>query len=210
MKCLCKVCGVEFEANPRWHHKTGVCGNVCRAAQRRIIKSEYKKTEKGRLSEKRWRLNPIKKAIDKRSRQKPRAKRLAVIRSMRTLANNVHLQVRKRERDKLFSRSPRGRAVNLQSSARYRKTPNGRAVRKISKARRRTAVGSFTVDEWLAKCAEYKNRCASCRRAAPLTVDHIIPVTNGGNSFIENIQPLCQPCNSSKGAKLEDQMRLRM
>ena len=32
-----------------------------------------------------------------------------------------------------------------------------------------------------------------------LTVDHVVPLSLGGGNGIDNIQPLCQNCNSSKG-----------
>lgn len=37
-----------------------------------------------------------------------------------------------------------------------------------------------------------------------LTVDHIIPLTQGGSSGYDNIVPACWECNSKKGNKIWD------
>ena len=44
-------------------------------------------------------------------------------------------------------------------------------------------------------------KCNHCHTTENLSVDHIVPVLSGGNDNIENLQTLCTPCNSSKGAK---------
>lgn len=62
--------------------------------------------------------------------------------------------------------------------------------------------GSHTEAEWEALKARYGNRCLFCGRTnRPLTKDHVLPVTKGGTDTIDNIQPLCGPCNSSKSAR---------
>lgn len=61
--------------------------------------------------------------------------------------------------------------------------------------------GSHTEAEWRALCAAYGHRCLRCKRRRPLTRDHVLPVVLGGSNNIDNIQPLCGPCNSSKGAR---------
>lgn len=33
-------------------------------------------------------------------------------------------------------------------------------------------------------------------------MDHVIPLARGGRHGIGNVLPACQPCNSSKGARL--------
>jgi 5-methylcytosine-specific restriction endonuclease McrA len=78
-----------------------------------------------------------------------------------------------------------------------------RAVKRYE-ARRRgwIIVGTHTLEEWLSRLAEYKNRCAYCQRrgtkAEPLTRDHKIPITKGGTDFIDNVVPACRSCNSAK------------
>jgi 5-methylcytosine-specific restriction endonuclease McrA len=61
--------------------------------------------------------------------------------------------------------------------------------------------GSHTNAEWRTLCASYGHRCLCCKRGRKLTKDHILPVALGGSDDISNIQPLCQSCNSSKGAR---------
>jgi 5-methylcytosine-specific restriction endonuclease McrA len=75
---------------------------------------------------------------------------------------------------------------------------------KNNRAMRRGAEGRHTLREWQELCERYDNKCAACGKPAKLTVDHIVPLTKGGTNYIENIQPLCQSCNSSKNSKTID------
>ena len=65
----------------------------------------------------------------------------------------------------------------------------------------KNAPGSHTLGEWELLKKQYDYTCPACGRKEPeikLTEDHIIPITRGGSSNIENIQPLCRSCNCSK------------
>lgn len=65
--------------------------------------------------------------------------------------------------------------------------------------------GKFNYGEWETLKAQYNWTCPCCKRGEPnikLTMDHIIPVSKGGSSNIENIQPLCRSCNSKKHNKV--------
>jgi 5-methylcytosine-specific restriction endonuclease McrA len=80
-------------------------------------------------------------------------------------------------------------------------------VKSYAHARRAKLNGSsgrFTAKEWKELCERYGNKCLRCGQAKPLTPDHIVPVSKGGSNSIENIQPLCQPCNSVKHTQTID------
>ena len=52
-------------------------------------------------------------------------------------------------------------------------------------------------------------KCVVCGREekdkVKLHIDHIVPVSKGGQSVPENLQTLCQDCNLGKGNKLEEE-----
>lgn len=82
-------------------------------------------------------------------------------------------------------------------------------IRLIQYHRRRTQErgngGKYTVAEWKQLCNHYGNKCLRCGRSdVKLTADHVVPVALGGTSNIDNLQPLCLPCNLWKGARHMD------
>lgn len=73
------------------------------------------------------------------------------------------------------------------------------------KRRAQTAGGAWVVTERDIKrlIARHDGRCAYCGiKSDALTLDHVIPLKLGGRHSIGNLVPACQPCNSSKGARL--------
>lgn len=93
----------------------------------------------------------------------------------------------------------------------YYQTEEGKQVARRGNKRRRArkagCLGSHTTTEFFALCEAYDFRCLRHGEQLPfeeLTEDHIIPVGPGISDSIDNIQPLCGPCNSWKGRRTID------
>lgn len=84
-------------------------------------------------------------------------------------------------------------------------------------------VGIFSLQEWQALLNQAGHKCACCgipeseaiyrfrSRGEPLrgqlTRDHVVPLCKGGRGTIDNIQPLCLPCNTHKHDRTIDYRR---
>lgn len=106
----------------------------------------------------------------------------------------------------------RHRAERLAQSAEYHHAnPHiGRARGQNRRVRQTAAEGSFTPQAWLALVEQYGGRCAYCGAAAPLEVDHRIPLARGGSNAIDNILPACRSCNARKHLMTEAEFRARL
>lgn len=76
----------------------------------------------------------------------------------------------------------------------------------LTEARRRAAkanaaISDLTIAQWKEIKAAFAYRCAYCgTKPHTLTMDHITPLSRGGNHTASNIVPACRSCNSSKHA----------
>ena len=70
------------------------------------------------------------------------------------------------------------------------------------RAQQRAApINDFTAAQWRALKAHYKQCCVYCGKKSPrLTMDHLTPLSKGGNHTHSNIVPACMPCNNRKKA----------
>ncbi|WP_370531392.1 HNH endonuclease [Nakamurella sp. PAMC28650] len=51
--------------------------------------------------------------------------------------------------------------------------------------------------------ARDRGACAHCGAGTALEFDHVIPLSRGGATTVNNLQILCQPCNSRKSNHIE-------
>lgn len=72
------------------------------------------------------------------------------------------------------------------------------------------ATGRFSPEQLLQKCELWGWACYLCGvnlTLKTITVEHRIPLAQGGTNWIANIAPACKQCNSSKSSKTEAQYR---
>ncbi len=133
----------------------------------------------------------------------------------RTCATAAHNKWKKDNKELYNAGMKRYRDKDPKRNARQRQSPTVKAwlkrnIQKVkvwsasSKAKRKNAVGGFTVQEWFDLCNKYDNKCLCCGTTENISVDHVVPISQGGTNYIDNIQPLCLHCNKVKNAKTID------
>ena len=120
-----------------------------------------------------------------------RAKMLAG--SQRYYRNHPEAKLRRAERQKVYSKTERGKIT-------------GRLRVNRRRARLMGAEGKFTQEDWRVVLSNQKHRCLYCRKRFTQkrqpTIDHVIPLTKGGRHDAGNIVAACRPCNSAKWNRL--------
>lgn len=95
----------------------------------------------------------------------------------------------------------------LEKTRKYRRENPEKCATWVENRRSRkiNAKGTITSQEWKNLKIKYDNTCLCClRKDVRLTLDHVIPLSKGGDNTIENSQPLCGSCNSTKSDKTID------
>ena len=68
-------------------------------------------------------------------------------------------------------------------------------------AKRGASIVDLTYEQWEEIKKAWNYRCAYCDKKTKLTMDHLTPVSEGGNHTASNIVPACRSCNAKKGNK---------
>ena len=63
-------------------------------------------------------------------------------------------------------------------------------------------ISKKKIREFIFKRDGYK--CLKCGSLTKLSIDHIMPISLGGDNTISNLQTLCTSCNSTKKDKFKD------
>jgi 5-methylcytosine-specific restriction endonuclease McrA len=135
------------------------------------------------------------------AKNNPEARTEIVRKSMRKRVSAI----RKHQREYIASTPKIRKRRNAYTAQWKRENPEKcRASENKRRTSKSNAGGFFTAEEWFTLCFSVGFKCLCCKEVKPLEADHVVPVSKGGPSWLWNIQPLCKPCNSSKGDKIID------
>lgn len=200
MKKSCEWCLTEFECG---RSDQRFCTEKCRSRHRnKKWREQHREEEKARHQKLRDENPGYAAAASKRHYGKTRDKQIAKAREYRINNPDKVVDIRARSYQKNLT-TARARVQ------RYRKAnPKRMQVQHHNHtARQRGDLGRVEYEQWIEILEKYGNRCLRCGKSdqeVTLTMDHIIPVSKGGRHHIDNIQPLCISCNSSKKTQILD------
>lgn len=70
-----------------------------------------------------------------------------------------------------------------------------RVKRNLRRAEKRGRAATLTFRQWLTILNNYEWRCALCRQGRFETMEHLIPICDGGGTTAQNCVPCCEECN---------------
>jgi len=179
----CGICGKEnIEA------KTGpLTCKECRKEKGRLAKQQYNSSEKGKQTSHNLYL--------RHRVLHPRVK-----------LTQAELLERRRRRDKKRDKNPERIAKEKEWHRRYIQSEKGRAMMAMRNARRyewvKNTPNPLTAAQWLEILKQHRYHCHYCHKKTKLTLDHVIPLSKGGQHTATNVVPACPHCNSTKHDKI--------
>lgn len=172
-----------------------VAHGLCAVCYRRGYNANHKSEHAEWMRE--WRKNRPEKAqaIERKRSQTSRRK------AWRDTYNENYYQ---EHRDELCAYQVEWRKANPEQFAIYWRAAYARgknAEGKLLKRQWKAIVEHYAPDGRCPKCGEPFSEAETRRR---LSIDHVLPLSQGGRHSPENIQVLCHSCNSSKNDKTVD------
>jgi 5-methylcytosine-specific restriction endonuclease McrA len=185
--------------------KNGSCHDCALLLRRPRYADEYQnRKEEIKSRAKQWRLDNPERAreYDMAKHQRKRDAELARMRARYEKNREADIErKRKAYRENVEENREKQRARYAENKEYFK------PYQKARKARIRSSSGSFTAKEIKKMIKDQSCKCIYCKSdiSKNYHADHIVPVSKGGSSFIENIQLLCPTCNLRKGAKMPEE-----
>ena len=197
----CSKCGIELlltDFNKRDGSKDGLRGS-CKECRARYAK-QYHKDNRETIAKQAKQYQQDNAEALAEQRKQYRQSNTEVIAEKR---KKYDLKNKKQINEKQRARYQGNRDYYAQRCLRWARD-NPEKTRIIAQRRRsqkRALPATLTVEQWKSIKEHFSNSCAYCGKELPLTQEHFLALSKGGEYGTANIIPSCQSCNSFKGAK---------
>ena len=185
----CNKCGVEKSLNeygPSARSRGGKC-QLCRACKA-LYAGVYRRANKKKVA--------------------AATKVWLEVNREKAYATNKAYREKNSEKIRLMQKTFRARnPEKVRASQKAWKAANPEKHREFQdrhRARKLNQLGNMPSDGYKVIYKLFGRACLKCKTTENMTIDHVIPLAMGGLHDINNLQPLCRSCNSSKGKKTVD------
>lgn len=224
MKIECKRCEKLFEGNSRGGNEK-YCLN-CRKIHKKEYRVQWRLENKDYFKKKNkdyWEKNKEKEKM--RTKEYHFKNRRKILEKMKEYRNNHKDYFKEKweeyykiNKEKLLQRkniwNEKHKEHNKLMSKKYYQSPRGKEImshhNRLKKIRIRNIIHSFSLEDWKKKVEETWGICPRCKKVVGIqnmTLDHIFPISKVPKGFvykIEDVQPLCHICNSSKNNRIDE------
>lgn len=110
------------------------------------------------------------------------------------------------ERNRRYCERNADRVKKLRAAAtrRYYAANREECLSRTHRRRAALEAGEVTGAQWLEIIRRHNGLCAYCKTNKGTEMDHVIPLSKGGQHTPENVVPSCRSCNAKKSNKLLD------
>lgn len=199
---VCNTCNElkEFkEYNKRKTNKDGL-HNQCKKCRKEYQKERYQNNKE--------QLNKYQKEYNKKNKKQINKYQKDYYQNNKEQLKKNKKEYRKSNKEEINKHQRIYYQINKKQINEYQKKyrKNNKEYFKTTKQKRRTlkqnSGGSYTVEQWNEALKYFNNKCAySGKPMEQVSVEHIIPITKGGTSYIWNIIPCELSLNKSKNNK---------
>lgn len=118
--------------------------------------------------------------------------------------NLVHKRIENEKEKATGNKQAKSASGSIGAASKWGNSENENKIKRSERLANARQLARHSAGEWEALKQICGEACLICGSIETLVKDHIKPIYQGGSDGVDNLQPLCHSCNSSKGSDSTD------